>query len=854
MRLRTTLALAVWILSPKVQAQPSQETLEKTDALIREFVRSADGVAWLRAHRAQIDSAVASTAAAIAETALNDQRPLDALAAAQFASTSQRMLGERAEAVASGLTLQQARFLLAETPERYQVVSAASLRLSGEARQLRRPDLEFRLLTVHADATFFKSEAERPPAGDPTHLAAIEGATRALQLLPQERDRAWVERLVSLTGAIVQSSLDRYRVDQDAHNAALRRLVPVIEARIPADFAFRVYPDGEVKSHEVAYALANLSYHHGQAAKGSARLLVAEGRALSAGDLDRLLSAIWLHYRGERRANPNAPQLAELRRDALNSAQKLRATYRSRTGRLWAAYRSDSLLGEMVGDQLAATPATEVASAFSWVEELKARMLLDRFSMAPRELQTPEAKQLERAVLGFNTPRNGQGNMIAQELRLVSQLSGFGLRDDDDRREAALAKLETQYRAARLGFDQVAVPAKLAVVQEALLPGEMLVEYLEPYSDLGPRPELWIFTVTRDDARITHVRIPPASIQGKLIIGDQAPVDSGMLGDTIITARTAIREADDARAQRALAWLHGFLIQPLLDRGLLTNRVSRMIVVPHGALHYLPFPALVDSQGHYLISRLQVVVAPSASIWHALQGRTSPARNWVALVNPKVDDPSVAELQFAEQEAEWIGKQLPAEVRTVFPREAATWANLRNAAPTAGFLHFATHGQFPDDSALDLHSLLLASGPGGHGLLRAADVRQLDLRATRLVALSVCNGGLYRIGPSDEPYGLVPAFLEAGAQNVLGTLWPMDDQFGRDFMIEFYKHLASDGPSGAYQKATRHFVDDGEILRRWAGFVMVGPGRESSGMGLLRLSRRRLLPLPGTNVAPVPNP
>ena len=89
----------------------------------------------------------------------------------------------------------------------------------------------------------------------------------------------------------------------------------------------------------------------------------------------------------------------------------------------------------------------------------------------------------------------------------------------------------------------------------------------------------------------------------------------------------------------------------------------------------------------------------------------------------------------------------------------------------------------------------------------------------------MCNGGLYRIGPSDEPYGLLPAFLEAGAPNVLGTLWPLDDQFGRDFMIEFYRQLPTHGVAGALQQASLHFIDEDEYLRNWAAFVLVGSGR-----------------------------
>jgi CHAT domain-containing protein len=140
-------------------------------------------------------------------------------------------------------------------------------------------------------------------------------------------------------------------------------------------------------------------------------------------------------------------------------------------------------------------------------------------------------------------------------------------------------------------------------------------------------------------------------------------------------------------------------------------------------------------------------------------------------------------------------------------------------------MHLATHGEFPNESAASEHALWLTDEEGRGVTLPAARVRLLRLRASRLVVLSVCNGGLYRIGPSDEPYGLVPAFIEAGTANVLGTQWPLDDQFGRDFMAEYYRYLPKHGVAGALRKASLHFIGENEFLRKWAAFVLVGAGR-----------------------------
>src|SRR5439155_1648202 len=71
--------------------------------------------------------------------------------------------------------------------------------------------------------------------------------------------------------------------------------------------------------------------------------------------------------------------------------------------------------------------------------------------------------------------------------------------------------------------------------------------------------------------------------------------------------------------------LHQFLIAPLEETALLAGK-ARLIFVPHAELHYLPFAALLDSRGRFLIERYEVVETPSAAVWLAL-GDRRPARS-----------------------------------------------------------------------------------------------------------------------------------------------------------------------------------------------------------------------------------
>lgn len=136
-------------------------------------------------------------------------------------------------------------------------------------------------------------------------------------------------------------------------------------------------------------------------------------------------------------------------------------------------------------------------------------------------------------------------------------------------------------------------------------------------------------------------------------------------------------------------------------------------------------------------------------------------------------------------------------------------------------VHLATHGEYPEDDAIDFHRILLAAGTKDDGRVSAENVRGLDLSACRLVVLSICDGGLYRFGPGDEPYGLMPAFIAAGAQNVLGTLWPIDDHFARLYMVEFYRHLLSFGPAEALRRVCLRYIKARISLRNWAAFIAI---------------------------------
>lgn len=257
--------------------------------------------------------------------------------------------------------------------------------------------------------------------------------------------------------------------------------------------------------------------------------------------------------------------------------------------------------------------------------------------------------------------------------------------------------------------------------------------------------------------------------------------------------------------QQILHALHGELIAPLAE---LLDGSSRVVVVPHGALHHLPFAALYDGQ-RYLVDRFELSVAPSATVLSLVRERLAPPQQGAAVFG--VDDPLIP---FARREATTVGQRLSAA--RLHLGDQATLARLRAEAPNCRLLHLACHGLFRRDnpffSALKLHD----------GWLTAADVLQLRLPGA-FVALSACESGRSQVVGGDELLGLPYAFLGAGAAGLLVSLWLVEDEIAATLMAEFYGQMAGGASySAALRQAQLAVKASHPHPYYWAPFVLIG--------------------------------
>jgi hypothetical protein len=548
-------------------------------------------------------------------------------------------------------------------------------------------------------------------------------------------------------------------------------------------------------------------------------------------NIEAWIDLTFTRYVGSFNRRP-ADQLAEIRESLCAKADLYRASFHARAGRAWAAQHLDEVLGRLLTDEFDAG-SMPPAKLFASIEAMKARTLLDqmagRFS-APRAPATrAKLAGLEREVTRFapSADHAPDTQLTFEEMRNVSRLPIGTLWDRGERR-ALLDKLEQAYCEFGGGFEGVEPIADLADVQRTLGPREMLIEYFIPFHPLHPAIGLIVLAITAGNCHVRRFDFARAAREsgeftGSIIIDGRQPLAVDELGSRVLLARTAIQNGDDDKARAQLRPLHDLVMWPLLTPGVMPKDLDHLILVPHGVLHVMPFAALVNAQARYLIEDLALSVVPSATVWHRLATTRRPALSgFLGLANPL---PDTRPLQAAEPEVRRVAELLQPLTTAVLQREQATKPALRAHLPGNGILHFATHGEFPELDAIDFHRILLAPSPDDDGRLNADEIRGMDLHAIRLAVLSICNGGLYRFGPGDEPYGLMPMFLIAGAENVIGTLWPIEDEFGRIFMRRLYAEKLPAGPVHALQRTASYFIERDAKLRQWASCVLVGPGR-----------------------------
>jgi CHAT domain-containing protein len=264
-------------------------------------------------------------------------------------------------------------------------------------------------------------------------------------------------------------------------------------------------------------------------------------------------------------------------------------------------------------------------------------------------------------------------------------------------------------------------------------------------------------------------------------------------------------------AQRILERLYTALLAPLDDA---IQKRRRLVIVPYGVLHYLPFH-LLRGDGCYLIERHEVVILPAA----ALLTRRGPARPPGALVLAHSWN---GRLPHTVREAELVQRL----VGGVICQEQDARRCVLDMEPTQ-ILHIAAHGEYRLDQP-DLSYIQLDDGQ-----LYTDDLLQHDL-GYELVTLSACETGRANVAPGDELIGLGRGFLYAGAGALVTSLWSVPDDAAAALMEQLYRRLnTGESKDAALRSAQLAALEAAPHLHPafWGAFQLIGDPRPLTRTG-----------------------
>jgi CHAT domain-containing protein len=496
-------------------------------------------------------------------------------------------------------------------------------------------------------------------------------------------------------------------------------------------------------------------------------------------------------------------------RRAVAGAERIRA--RLLTGELRAGYTSNRA-GVYADLVVALLRKGQVDEAFRVADAARGRSLTERLGAASRSLRS-----------GRRPPAADLRQLLARIELLTARLRATDSARTRDRGPADLALADTLARRltdARREYEALLVrvardePAAsllgataigAAEVRRSLQAGEALIEFL------STSERLVTFVVTRDSVRWT-----------------ESTVGAEDLAERVRSARSVIASRGPG-GDAPLRGLHDRLIAPLERSGMLAG-ARRLVVVPHGALAYLPIDALVretSSGPRYLVEDYSIVMLASASALPLLRGRAAA----VGAEQASVLAPLPAELPASREEASAV---VHASGARSWVGSAATERVLRDALARGGVVHVASHGvsdkRSPMFSGIQLASASDHAMPDDDGRLETHEVLGMSVR-TPLVFLSGCETAL---GPawgttferSDDYVTLAQAFLFAGAQNVVATLWRIDDRSAAALAGRFSRALTTTSPAEALATAQRELIR-GATYRDpyyWAAYVVSGSG------------------------------
>lgn len=443
------------------------------------------------------------------------------------------------------------------------------------------------------------------------------------------------------------------------------------------------------------------------------------------------------------------------------------------------------------------------AAAFHLVERSRARSFLMLLTERDLRFSGELPAALERSL---------QDNAARYD-RTLRELSRWTPAAGEEAREALHRELsrlrrerdgmaaEVRKASPRLAALRQPQPLDLATARNVLDPGTLALSY-----SVGKERTV-LFAVTREGEFQAQV----------LPIGEEA-----LRRDVERLLEQVRSPAAPTDLEPIARSLYRALIAPVAD---LVERSERVLILPDGPLHRLPFGALIrdpgresPGRGQFLTEWKPLHIALSLTVYGTRSSGGAPSAagpaRLVAFADPQypagpvpsaVREPvrralgpglrgfNWAPLPHSRREVERIAEVFP-EARLYLGAEA-TEERAKSVSRDVRVLHFATHGYVDDRTPLD--SALVLTIPEGlpegrdNGLLQVWEILESVRLDADLVVLSACESALGRELSGEGMIGLTRAFQYAGARSVVASLWSVADQVTAELMARFHRHRAA---------------------------------------------------------------
>ncbi len=297
-----------------------------------------------------------------------------------------------------------------------------------------------------------------------------------------------------------------------------------------------------------------------------------------------------------------------------------------------------------------------------------------------------------------------------------------------------------------------------------------------------------------------------------------------------------LKSSDPLRDQNPAAqMLYDNLVGPAAA---LIPRESKVVIIPDGALNGLNFETLLapvsrashdpaSTELHYWIENVTISSANSIRMLSHVAPSASAGddKKLLLIGNPTAAGTGYETLVNAFAEIRGIEKHFPPDTRTVVTQSEAVPAAYEADKPDEySYIHFVAHGTASQLEPLD-SAIVLSPSPDNpdNFKLYARDIMRCPLHA-RLVTISSCYGSGLRAYAGEGLVGLSWAFLRAGAHNVIGALWEVNDASTPLLMDKLYGELAAgSSPDAALRAAKLSLIHSPAVYRKplyWAGFQL----------------------------------